>query len=96
MKNTEGSVSLQYSERVADPDVCARKEIEEGNQEGGVMVEGGLPGGGPVSSCPGTRLWGPLPLVQAAGRWVQSPGSQTLGTESRQLDAGCRVQAARH
>lgn len=45
------------------------------------MVEGGLPGGDPVSPCPSAWLWGPLPLVQAAGRWVQSPGSRTLGAE---------------
>ena len=36
-------------------------------------------------------LWGPLPLVQAARRWVQSPGSRPW---SRQPDTGCRVQAA--
>ena len=56
------------------------------------MAEGGLPGGGRVSSCPGTRLWGSLPLVQAARCWVQSPGSRTLGMKSRQPPL---VQAAR-
>lgn len=35
-------------------------------------MEGGLPGGDPVSPCPSAWLWGPLPLVQAAGRWVRS------------------------
>lgn len=67
-----------------------RKQLKEENQEG-VVVEGGLPGGDPVSLCPSAWLWGPLPLVQAAGHRVQSLGSRTLGAESRQLPL---IQAA--
>ena len=58
-----------------------------GRPRGRCGGRGGLPGRGPVSSCPSTRLWGPLPLAQAAGAGRSQAHSRVKALPSGLLQA---------